>query len=61
MYCVVHCNNGQIGDVVTDTAKLDHRNLLTQAMATCHSLTRINGALNGDPLDLNMFASTGWV
>ena len=30
------------------------------AMATCHSLTVINGALSGDPLDLKMFEATGW-
>lgn len=29
-------------------------------MATCHSLTTINGTLNGDPLDLEMFRSIGW-
>ena len=31
------------------------------AMATCHSLTRIEGEINGDPLDLKMFNSTDWV
>uniref|UniRef100_A0A665U7H4 ATPase 13A3 n=1 Tax=Echeneis naucrates TaxID=173247 RepID=A0A665U7H4_ECHNA len=30
-------------------------------MATCHSLTRIDGELSGDPLDLKMFSATGWV
>lgn len=29
-------------------------------MATCHSLTRIEGVLSGDPLDLIMFEATGW-
>lgn len=29
-------------------------------MATCHSLTTINGTLNGDPLDLEMFNSLNW-
>ena len=31
------------------------------AMATCHSLTRIDGEINGDPLDLKMFEATRWV
>lgn len=31
------------------------------AMATCHSLTYLNGKLIGDPLDLKMFESTGWI
>ncbi|MGH0149125.1 UNVERIFIED_CONTAM: hypothetical protein FKN15_015063 [Acipenser sinensis] len=30
-------------------------------MATCHSLTKIEGELSGDPLDLKMFAATGWI
>uniref|UniRef100_A0A8C4QPU4 ATPase 13A3 n=1 Tax=Eptatretus burgeri TaxID=7764 RepID=A0A8C4QPU4_EPTBU len=31
------------------------------AMATCHSLTRLDGQLSGDPLDLKMFEATGWI
>ncbi|XP_013403365.2 probable cation-transporting ATPase 13A3 [Lingula anatina] len=31
------------------------------AMATCHSLTMIEGELKGDPLDLKMFESTNWL
>lgn len=30
-------------------------------MATCHSLTKIEGVLSGDPLDLKMFEAIGWV
>ena len=30
-------------------------------MASCHSLTKIEGELSGDPLDLKMFNVTGWV
>ncbi|XP_067329962.1 polyamine-transporting ATPase 13A3-like isoform X1 [Channa argus] len=30
-------------------------------MASCHSLTRIDGNLSGDPLDLKMFSATGWI
>nr|CAD7406441.1 unnamed protein product [Timema poppensis] len=30
-------------------------------MVTCHSLTIIDGKLSGDPLDLKMFHSTGWL
>ncbi|XP_065604292.1 polyamine-transporting ATPase 13A3 isoform X2 [Cyrtonyx montezumae] len=29
-------------------------------MATCHSLTKIEGVLSGDPLDLKMFEAIGW-
>lgn len=34
---------------------------LTICMATCHSLTMIEGELSGDPLDLKMFLSINWV
>ena len=34
---------------------------LIEAMATCHSLTIIEGQLMGDPLDLIMFNATNWV
>ncbi|XP_006819618.1 polyamine-transporting ATPase 13A3-like [Saccoglossus kowalevskii] len=30
-------------------------------MATCHSLTMIDGNLTGDPLDLKMFEATNWL
>uniref|UniRef100_H2RPP3 Polyamine-transporting ATPase 13A3 n=1 Tax=Takifugu rubripes TaxID=31033 RepID=H2RPP3_TAKRU len=30
-------------------------------MASCHSLTKIEGELSGDPLDLKMFNATGWI
>ncbi|XP_074545231.1 polyamine-transporting ATPase 13A3-like isoform X2 [Halichoeres trimaculatus] len=30
-------------------------------MASCHSLTKIEGELSGDPLDLKMFGATGWI
>ncbi|RCN41221.1 P-type ATPase [Ancylostoma caninum] len=30
------------------------------AIATCHSITKIDGELQGDPLDLILFNKTGW-
>ncbi|XP_061493630.1 polyamine-transporting ATPase 13A3 isoform X2 [Rhineura floridana] len=30
-------------------------------MAACHSLTKIEGVLSGDPLDLKMLEATGWI
>ncbi|KAL1121979.1 hypothetical protein AAG570_003387, partial [Ranatra chinensis] len=54
--------------VLNSSFKLPIRNLqslqfghLLKAMVTCHSLTIIDGSLTGDPLDLKMFESTGWV
>ncbi|CAJ0586099.1 unnamed protein product, partial [Mesorhabditis spiculigera] len=33
---------------------------IIKAVATCHSLTRINGVLHGDPLDLILFNQSRW-
>lgn len=38
----------------------DCSSLFTISMATCHTLTIIDGELSGDPLDLKMFSATGW-
>jgi hypothetical protein len=43
-----------------DPSKLDRGPLLV-CMATCHSLTIIDGELSGDPLDLIMFNAIKWV
>ena len=32
-----------------------------EAMASCTAITYVNGELVGDPLDVSMFAKTGWV
>jgi cation-transporting ATPase 13A3/4/5 len=36
-----------------------HKNIV-HAMATCHSLSVVDGELMGDPLDVKMFQFTGW-
>lgn len=41
-----------------DRLPCDH---LLYGMATCHSITIMNGELKGDPLDLKMFESTNWI
>lgn len=38
-------------------SQFDEKSVLVQNMATCHSLTTINGVLSGDPLDIEMFHS----
>uniref|UniRef100_A0A5K4FD07 Cation-transporting ATPase 13A3 n=1 Tax=Schistosoma mansoni TaxID=6183 RepID=A0A5K4FD07_SCHMA len=42
-----------------EPSKLDYGPLV-ECMATCHSLTPIDGVLSGDPLDVKMFQSTKW-
>ncbi|VDM52193.1 unnamed protein product [Angiostrongylus costaricensis] len=41
--------------------ELPHAGDLVNAIATCHSLTRIDSVLHGDPLDLVLFQKTGWI
>ena len=45
---------------IFDMAKIEKGPVLT-GMAACHSLTVIDGELTGDPLEMIMFAATGWV
>jgi cation-transporting ATPase 13A3/4/5 len=35
--------------------------LFIEALASCHSLTKVNGKLIGDPLDIEMFSASGWI
>lgn len=58
---VLASNNAQFSAPISNIKTLDIEDMLVKGMATCHSLTRIDGVLNGDPLDLNMFAFTKWV
>lgn len=35
--------------------------LMLEILASCHSITSIQGKKIGDPLDIKMFESTGWI
>lgn len=61
MNYVVPSVNATFAEQASDISQLDVRGKFVQGMACCHSLTRIGGKLNGDPLDLNMFEFTKWV
>ena len=66
LWCVVPCeqvNGGEFEfqDAVTEPTTLPLSSPLIRGMASCHSLTYINGKLVGDPLDLKMFDATSWV
>ena len=39
----------------------DINSFFMECLATCHSLTKVNGKIIGDPIDIRMFESTGWV
>ena len=43
-----------------EAKNLDNNQKFLQGMATCHSLTTIDGKLSGDPIDVIMFEGTGW-
>ncbi|XP_059486212.1 polyamine-transporting ATPase 13A3-like isoform X2 [Neocloeon triangulifer] len=66
LWGVLPINNGTFSAAITEfplksdsvSARIDE---LTMAMASSHSLTLIDGRLSGDPLDLKMFESTGWL
>ncbi|KAH8860141.1 putative cation-transporting ATPase 13A3 [Schistosoma japonicum] len=51
--------DGIFKDPELEPSKLDN-GPLKECLATCHSLTLIEGTLSGDPLDLKMFQSTKW-
>jgi len=45
---------------VKDIGSLPASGHLVVGMSICHDLNRIDGQIQGDPLDVKMFASTGW-
>ena len=54
-------NSAEFGELAENTEEINgNKNELIEAMASCHSLTYINGDLAGDPLDLKMFEFTKW-
>ncbi|XP_017759410.1 PREDICTED: probable cation-transporting ATPase 13A3 [Eufriesea mexicana] len=60
MWGIVPCTNGVIGESERVIPKLSNHPLF-EGMLVCHSLTLIDGELCGDPLDIKMFESTGWI
>jgi cation-transporting ATPase 13A3/4/5 len=44
-----------------DTKVKGLHSYFTECLSTCHSLSIVKGNLIGDPIDIEMFQSTGWV
>ncbi|KAM9844901.1 polyamine-transporting ATPase 13A3-like [Aulostomus maculatus] len=62
LWGIQRAENGCFSPPESQAAKANLVNTVFVAcMATCHSLTKIQGELSGDPLDLKMFCATGWV
>ena len=55
---VIKVSSKKFGSLVK--ASLMQTDEFLKGMATCHSLTLIDGKLSGDPLDVIMFEGTGW-
>nr|XP_027204749.1 probable cation-transporting ATPase 13A3 [Dermatophagoides pteronyssinus]XP_027204751.1 probable cation-transporting ATPase 13A3 [Dermatophagoides pteronyssinus] len=60
---IVPINNSlnQFGKPITDLVNDLECGPLLISLASCHSLTLIEGKMIGDPLDQKMFEATGWV
>eukprot|EP00112_Aurelia_sp_Birch-Aquarium-sp1_P002091 Seg1227.9 transcript_id=Seg1227.9/GoldUCD/mRNA.D3Y31 product="putative cation-transporting ATPase 13A3" protein_id=Seg1227.9/GoldUCD/D3Y31 len=58
-YGTILVNSGHFREPMKEILYLNE-NEGVQCMATCQSLTVIDGNLIGDPLDLKMFEATGW-
>ncbi|VEL08223.1 unnamed protein product [Protopolystoma xenopodis] len=61
LWGVIPSYDGIFTEAESDPSLLPKPSPLIEALATCHSLTRIQGQLAGDPLDLKMFISINWV
>ncbi|KAM3931839.1 putative cation-transporting ATPase 13A4 [Leptodactylus fuscus] len=61
LYGILPCDKSCFQDMIFFTSS---NNLcwspVLQAMTSCHSLIKLDGKLQGDPLDLKMFDGTGW-
>ncbi|KAH3827166.1 hypothetical protein DPMN_129095, partial [Dreissena polymorpha] len=59
MHSLVTVHDGKFEQELSSVKRLPRGNMMV-GMATCHSLTIIEGVLSGDPLELIMFQSIGW-
>lgn len=59
MWGVVPVKDGEFSNPLKTLNDVEQDHLIF-GMATCHSLTLIDGKLIGDPLDVKMFESTQW-
>lgn len=60
MMGIVPVINGSLTDAEKNIQNMNNHPLF-EGMLVCHSLTLIDNELCGDPLDVKMFESTGWI
>lgn len=61
MWGVVPVQNSKFQLPIRNVSTLPWHEHFLKAMVTCHGITMIDGSLVGDPLDIKMFESTGWI
>lgn len=47
-------------DISNKNKNKDLNGLFSECLASCHGITRVNGKIIGDPIDVKMFESSGW-
>ncbi|XP_055952712.1 polyamine-transporting ATPase 13A3-like isoform X3 [Argiope bruennichi] len=57
---IIPTTEGKFKELEHDVNILSEHDLLKVCMASCHSLTIIDGEIRGDPMDLKMFNATKW-
>lgn len=57
---VLEAKGSLLGPPVMDASTVHYTSHLVAGMASCHSLTYLQGTLTGDPLDIKMFEATKW-
>lgn len=60
MWGVVISEDNQLKEPQKELCHVPLTSHFLQGMATCHSLTLIDGEFAGDPLDVKMFEATNW-
>ncbi|ULT97405.1 hypothetical protein L3Y34_005309 [Caenorhabditis briggsae] len=59
-YALRVVDNARIGENIVQISTNDTCQNVVRAIATCHTLSKINHELHGDPLDVIMFEQTGY-
>ena len=59
-YGLVSIENSKFKPMLTDIKSIPFDSLIVKSMASCHSLIEYCGKLEGDDLDLKLFAFTDW-
>ncbi|CAL4078902.1 unnamed protein product, partial [Meganyctiphanes norvegica] len=57
---ILPCESREIGEPQEDLTEIPPERPLVRALASCHSLTTINGKLVGNPLDVKIFGGISW-